>query len=713
MKKGTFMMNKKLHIVISTIIFTLLLSQYSGYPVTGSAFSAPDGFVFGIKGGYSSLTGYYGDKFNSGISFGLLGDYYTSLKNLFWEMEFNYGSFDMKVNPESSLTDLSFLIGPLYMKNINRYFQPFIGILGGGSYMTLKLDALDNEETTFKPTGSAKIGFITNLMRGVPFRIEGAYRLNQLSGELYQNYQVGISTMIRSDIFNGPNNLGRKESLIQITDIKLNPIFGARYGSYKEGNIGTVVVENVGRNPLYEIRVETDIAEITDNSTSTKSIKELRPGRKVTLAIPVAITKNILEIQEERDLAIRFNVVYKTKRGIFSYVEHDTILVHSKNSITWNNTAHLGSFITPREEVISEFARESVSALKRMESRGIPKKLQQAIYLFDVLGSAGISYVTDPNSGFISARSKGNAVDYVMFARETLRKKAGDCDDLTVLYSSLLESVGINTAVVTIPGHVFMMFDSEIPANSYKEITDKKELIYVMNGTAWIPVEATMIGKTFYDAWKDGASKVSRYKGRGRNFEVVETSDAWNKFPPADIGGASSINLPRKDKINRIYAYDRDAFNSMSYEGALERLMAKVKINSRDYSSLNKIGIVYGRYRELEKAEEYFKKAVAANKSYTPAYTNLGNIYLLKKEFNKAINYYGRAVELKPSMHKYRINLARAYYENGRKFKAKNQYNIAVKKYPGYKRRYSYLGNDSAMRAADPEERLGYNLWIE
>ncbi len=703
-------MNKRFKTVVSSLILGYILTLTPGFSQTGSSFTMPEGFVFGVKGGYSGLTGFYGDMFSSGISFGLVGDYYTSMKYLLWEVDFNYGSFDMKASPDSSLSDLSLSVGPLFVANISRYFQPFAGILGGGSYMTLNLDTLGSKETTFKPVGAVKAGFYTNPIRGIPLRFEGIYRVNQLSGELYQNYQFGLSAMVRGDIFDGPSQLGRKESLVQVSNVKLNPIFGARYGSYKEGNIGTVTVENVGRNTLYNIKVNTDIAEITKSSTSTKTVRELKPGKKVTLAIPVAITKEILDIQEERDLAIRFSVIYKTKRGIFSYVEHDTILVHSKNSITWDDTAHLGSFITPREEVISDFARESVSALKRMESRGIPKKLQQAIYLFDVLGAAGISYVTDPNTGFAASHSKRRAVDYVMFARETLKKKAGDCDDLTVLYSSLLESVGISTAVVTIPGHVFMMFDTEIPANSYKDITDKKELIYVMNGTAWIPVEATMIGKTFYDAWKDGAGKVTRYKGQ-RSFEVVETSDAWNKFPPADIGNASSLDLPDRDKINRLYAYDRDAFKSMSYEGALERLLAMVKRNNRDYKALNKIGIVYGKYMELKKAEEYFKKSVAANRGYAPAYTNLGNIYLLNKDFGKAINYYSKAVDLKPNVHKYRINLARAYYENGGKFKAKSQYEIAVRKFPGYKKRYGYLGNDSTVRAADPQERLENNLW--
>jgi transglutaminase-like putative cysteine protease len=34
--------------------------------------------------------------------------------------------------------------------------------------------------------------------------------------------------------------------------------------------------------------------------------------------------------------------------------------------------------------------------------------------------------------------------------------RAGDCDDLSILYCSLLEAIGIRTAFVTIPGHIFM-----------------------------------------------------------------------------------------------------------------------------------------------------------------------------------------------------------------------------------------------------------------
>ncbi len=281
-------MSQKTRILLSSVITILLMTLTPVQPgAAGSSFSAPDGFVLGVKGGYSSMLGFYGKEFKPGISFGLMGDYYTAMKFLFWEMEFNYGSYELKANTDSSLTDMSFLAGPLFTANISRYFQPFAGIMAGGSYMSLELAALKKDETTFKAVGAVKAGFITNPIRGVPIRLEGIYKVNQLSGELYQNYQFGLSAMVRGDIFGSGNQLGRKESLVQITKIKLNPIFGARYGNYKEGNIGMVTVENVGRNVLYNIRVDTDIAEITDKPTSTKTVKMLKPRQKAVLVVVV------------------------------------------------------------------------------------------------------------------------------------------------------------------------------------------------------------------------------------------------------------------------------------------------------------------------------------------------------------------------------------------------------------------------------------------
>lgn len=54
-------------------------------------------------------------------------------------------------------------------------------------------------------------------------------------------------------------------------------------------------------------------------------------------------------------------------------------------------------------------------------------------------------YVLDPTT-----------FEYVKDARESLIVQGGDCDDSSVLLSSLLESIGITTKLVFEPGHVYV-----------------------------------------------------------------------------------------------------------------------------------------------------------------------------------------------------------------------------------------------------------------
>ncbi|MFW6293995.1 MAG: hypothetical protein ACOC7V_16970, partial [Spirochaetota bacterium] len=60
-----------------------------------------------------------------------------------------------------------------------------------------------------------------------------------------------------------------------------------------------------------------------------------------------------------------------------------------------------------------------------------------------------------------TASEDRGAVDFLQFPRQTLTYSSGDCDDLTALYIALLESVGVDTAFITVPGHIYAAFAVE------------------------------------------------------------------------------------------------------------------------------------------------------------------------------------------------------------------------------------------------------------
>jgi len=120
-----------------------------------------------------------------------------------------------------------------------------------------------------------------------------------------------------------------------------------------------------------------------------------------------------------------------------------------------------------------------------------------------------IVYVSDPRA----------SVEYVQFPEQTFQLKGGDCDDLSVAYCSLLESVGIQTALVDYKGngelrHVNVLFNTKLSPDQSRLITQNDSKYFIRKseqGTdeIWIPIETTSL-TDFNEAWNIGVEKFNR-----------------------------------------------------------------------------------------------------------------------------------------------------------------------------------------------------------
>jgi len=107
-------------------------------------------------------------------------------------------------------------------------------------------------------------------------------------------------------------------------------------------------------------------------------------------------------------------------------------------------------------------------------------------------------------------------VEVVQFPEETITLKGGNCDDLSVCFSSLLESVGIETAFVDYKAestinHVNLIVNTGLTPGKYGLITlnDKKIIVRKNQGgndEIWIPVETTSL-TDFETAWSVASEK--------------------------------------------------------------------------------------------------------------------------------------------------------------------------------------------------------------
>ena len=182
------------------------------------------------------------------------------------------------------------------------------------------------------------------------------------------------------------------------------------------------------------------------------------------------------------------------------------ILINGVNS--WDGrVSNLRYFIKKDIDYSMGFSKNILSNNKKLLDtiRYSLSSFYKAKYVFNDFVKE-LVYVSDPRA----------TTEYVQFPNETVKLRGGDCDDLSVCYSSLLESVGMETALVDYKNndeirHVTVLFNTNLTPDDAKLITENDTKYFIRkdeNGAdeVWIPVETTSL-IDFNSAWETGADK--------------------------------------------------------------------------------------------------------------------------------------------------------------------------------------------------------------
>ena len=185
------------------------------------------------------------------------------------------------------------------------------------------------------------------------------------------------------------------------------------------------------------------------------------------------------------------------------------VLVNGNNS--WDGKVrNLKYFIKKDLDFSLKYAKEILGKHKREFD-----ELQSSLYNFhktEIIFNEvvkNLSYTSDPRA----------SSEYVQFPGETIKLKGGDCDDFSVLFSSLLESIGVETALVdykTSTGvrHVNILVNTGLKPGEATLITGNDTKYFLRKNEdgddeIWIPVETTSLSD-FNTAWSAGIEKFNK-----------------------------------------------------------------------------------------------------------------------------------------------------------------------------------------------------------
>jgi len=502
---------------------------------------------------------------------------------------------------------------------------------------------------------------------------------------------------------------GSHRPLLLIKAPSFDPLFPTIYKYYSSHQIGKATIVNGERQAITNVEVTLFVPSYMDGPQTVATIASIKPGERLELPVMALLKNSVLGITETDTAQVRLHVEYVLGKESCTVEWDGTIRIEGRNAIVWDDDRKAAAFVTARDPTILKLARNTVAGLPDLPLALPSANLRSAAILFQALEAYGLRYVVDPKGSYATMKGKTESVDYLQYPVETLAYRTGDCDDLATLYLAMLESVGIETAFITVPGHIYAAFAlDENVAAAKNSFSDLDKLVFA-GDRIWIPIETTALGKGFAEAWATGAREW-REAERQHAAALVPVHEAWQVYEPSFISSAEKVDVvvkfPDPSKVASSYSIAMRELATRELAALVAQATGGSALSRLSPQARNRLGTIYARYGQIDKAETLFKDAAAAG--YDPALCNLGNVLFLKKDWRGAADYYGKALSRMPDNAAAALGKARALFEAGRYADAAASFAKAVLLAPDRAAEYAYIANGSMPttgRAADPEAR--------
>jgi tetratricopeptide (TPR) repeat protein len=538
-----------------------------------------------------------------------------------------------------------------------------------------------------------------NLYSDAQTHLERAARLNDradaphlLLAQMYLNqrsYDPAITSLTLAVALN-PSDANRREldtaydrkkrslagtgGRIGLEDLRLERVFVAAHKQYATEPLGRVKVRNDSGEDYKGLKLSFFIKEYMDFPV-TREIAELKAKESVEIPLNATFNHKVLGIDEDtRVLVVATLAMADARDGSQEVTQAMTL--YGKNAIVWGNSEMIGSFITPRDDTLRNFVRDAVNRYAAPAQSVLNRPLSQAATLFNSLSALGLRYQPDPNTPY--SRLRSDQVDYVQFPRETLRLKSGDCDDLSVLLAAAFENLGVESALVEVPAHLFMMFRTGVKQADRGLISLQDELLVIRDGEVWIPVEATLIATSFSEAWAEGARRY-REAAAAKQVRVVSSRQAWDRYPPAALAPAGySVEPPSGEHVRRLIEREHTVLLARRLEREVMPYRQALSVNPKDFDARLQIGTIYARNGIEDVALKEFEAILAQEPKHASAQNNRGNLYFARGDYERALDAYRAAEESDPADGGIRLNAALAYYRLGKLAEARTKFREAT-----------------------------------
>ncbi|WP_191017461.1 tetratricopeptide repeat protein [Treponema zioleckii] len=466
---------------------------------------------------------------------------------------------------------------------------------------------------------------------------------------------VGVSVRYKIDT---KKSTGKVDSRVMQDE----NVFPLMYKLYTENPFGTIIIENNETAEIRDVKISFRAGDYTASELECGSVKILKKHKTLEIPIMANFSEKILQFSEEGkipgELVVRYKILGQPRTAISPVV----IPVYNRNQVRWSDPAILSCYISTKGQEILELSKYLVGVARGHLRSGLNRNMQFAMYLYEGIRLAGINYKADAETPYNSYHLDAEQVDYIQYPFQTLLYKTGDKDDLGVLFMSLLESVGIDTAFIPLEKDFIVAFNLKTAASKVNTLFDGSDRVLFIDDEIWIPVSMTMLREGFVNAWYKAIIEVQSLMNAGEELPFVSLSEAWQSYPQVGYSSGEDINA-RAPESTVVAAAEIDLARYITAEFGpqIAAVQNQIKQEGASTKLYNKLGMLYVRAGMYSSAIPIFEQS--AKMGSVSAMTNLGNIASTQKRYLDAKKWFEKALELEPGNKSAKKNLNRVMGE--------------------------------------------------
>jgi tetratricopeptide (TPR) repeat protein len=633
----------------------------------------------------TSSTGAYTLSVMPGISYafpfaGLPARFYTLAPSVIIDAEYRlpfmpllfakggigYRLAPLSTGPMLSLLEATVGVGANFSLTPKITLKPYAAV--GYHYGILVMDLTNAKGGTWAARAGANVQFDhlapLGILVGVAGVLDGGAFLG-IQASVGASYSFGApvsaKTPVRKPEESKPEKLAPKEAPKVETKpteaaggltltTSFDRVFPVFFSWYRSHPLGTLTLKNRSKDAIAGITVSFLMKDYMLDAIPSTVPDRLEPGKEIVVPLKALFQeKLILGIETGTESLAQITVDYQVGNEKKQAKLNESVSLEGRNGMNWIDDRRAAAFVTYKDQPVITFARNVWSAVQDEGSRVIDENLRKAMAVHEAIRLYRMVYSKDPHTPYTGSAEKKATVDFLQFPRETLLYKAGDCDDLSILYCALLESLGVETAFITVPGHIYAAIAlAATPQQARTQYKHPGDLIFT-DEKVWVPVEITKLGAAddFVEAWSTGATEWSDAQSK-KVAALIPVHTAQDEYKDVNLPGDKNPlpTVPGSTDLVSRYKTVTIKFLDGEMADGLAVLNKRVKDTNSDPKALNALGVFYARYGKYTEAKVQFKKATEKSSKYISPYLNLGMITYLEKKLDESNDYYESALQI-------------------------------------------------------------------